>query len=119
MKSRITDLICIGLISLFIIYSLFLPEHLGDTLGKIITAVLVILSFFLSWKLAIGQTWIVKVIIYLFQFSLAYSLSTIIIELIIGVSSGMIMNIFIFLIVFMIYYLVILKKLIASLKKTT
>jgi hypothetical protein len=104
MKSRITDLICIGFITLFIIYSLFLPEHLGVTLGKIITAVLVILSFFLSWKLALDQSWIVKVIIYFFQFSLVYLLSTIIIELIIGVSSGMIMNIFIFLIVFMIYF---------------
>jgi Ca2+/Na+ antiporter len=117
MKNRITDYIVIFLIAIFYIVTLNTPEYLGGNIGRIITGIFIIISILLSWKFSAEQNMAIKVVVYLFQFSILFLFSAIITELFTGISGNFYFNIIFLLVALLCYYFFLFKKLYKSIKR--
>jgi hypothetical protein len=118
MKNRITDWIVIILIAVFFIITAKAPDYLGGNIGRFITLIFLVLSIILSWKFTLKQNIVIKIIVYIFQFSILFLFSSIVTELFTGIAMDFYFNIIFLVVALFCYYFFLFRNLYKDLKST-
>lgn len=118
MKNRITDIIFILFITIILIPLFLSPDYLGGNAGKGVSAIFIIVSLVISWKISDGQSAAVKSLFYLFHFAILFLVSSIVLEVSVGITAGFYFNIILLLLALGFYYFLLFRKLNKYPKKT-